>query len=78
MIFKITTLHAFISEDENGEEGVVSAQMQMPNGLTWVPMIMADEKRIQSLRPIAEKAARTQKKKIKLVRFSVREDLETL
>lgn len=74
MSFKIKTISAFIAEDENGEEGIVAHKI----GDSWCPLVMADEKRIQSVRPIAKKLSSESKKRVKLVRFSVREDLEIL
>lgn len=70
----IDSIYAFISEDENGE-GVCAAS----NGTALImPLIAADERRLELLKPIAQELARHTKKKIKLVKFSVREDLETI
>lgn len=78
--FRITTLHAFVSIDQDGDEGVCS--FMSDDGIHW-PMICADDARLKELRPIAEGLARVGAKmglpnKIKLVKFSVREDLDTL
>lgn len=72
---RIDTIYAFISSDETGE-GVCG--MPLPNGSGILPMIAADEKRLESLRPIAQMLASFTKKKIKLIKLSVREDLETI
>lgn len=63
----------FISVDETGE-GVVAA----PLGDQLVPLIAADEARLSSLRSLAKRVAGMTKKKIKLVKFSVREEIEEI
>ncbi len=72
--FKIKTIHAFIAEDKDGQEGLVG--MHTPDG--WVPFVCADEDRINSIRPIAEKIAQQQEKTIKLIKFSLREEIEVI
>lgn len=74
MTFKIKTISAYLAEDENGAEGIIGQFL----GDSWLPFVMADETRIQSLRPFAQKIKESSNKKVKLVRFSVREDLESL
>lgn len=69
--FKITSLKAFLAEDQDGTEGVVA---QFIPGMGMMPFVGADDARIESLRPFVKKMA--DKVKIKLVKFSVREDLE--
>lgn len=72
MGFKITELWAYISIADDGDEGICAIRL----GDTWMPLIMTDIARIISLRPHAEKIASDSKKKIKLVRFSQRTDVE--
>lgn len=74
MSFKIKDLWAYVSVADDGEEGICAVMMEN----TWMPMVMANEARIKSMRPIAEKMAKEQKKVIKFVKFSTRTDLETL
>lgn len=74
MSFKITTLSAFIATGDDGDEGIIGQKI----GDTFYPFVMADEDRIKQLRPMAEKIAQVSKKAVKFVRFSVREDIETL
>lgn len=74
MSFRIKTIHAFISIDQDDEEGVIG--QLMPDG-TWMPLICADEERLLSIRPMAEKIAQTGIK-VKLVRFTQREDVEEI
>lgn len=73
--FRITELWAFIAVGDDDEEGVIGAKM--PNG-SWLPFVMADNRRLEQLRPMAEDIAEASGKTVRLVRFSVREDIETL
>lgn len=76
MGFRIETLTAYVAVDPaDGDEGVVGHRM--PDGTT-MPLIGADETRIKDLRPYAEAVAAATGQQIKLVRFSVREDLEVI
>lgn len=70
---KIEVIYAFISIDEGPEdEGIVAARM----GDAWMPLVGADEDRIESLKPLAIDIAQVTGKRIVLARFSNREDLE--
>ena len=70
---KVDAIYAFISTDEGPEdEGIVA--MKVDN--TWLPMVGADEARMESLKPIARGIARITEKRIVLAKFSVREDQE--
>jgi hypothetical protein len=70
----IETLFAWLQLDEEGNEGVAAfcADNQ------WYPMIGADWERVRSLRPMAERIARLTGRPMRLVRFRVREEVETL
>jgi len=72
---KITTIKAYISIDDNGDEGICG--FMKPDG-QWLPMVCADDARVDSLRPLAEKIAKASGKLITLARFSVREDMEVI
>lgn len=72
---KITTIHAFIAEEEDGSEGLCAFQSP---GYGWIPMVAADPDRVQSLREYAEGIARSTGRPVKLIRFSVRSDLEVI
>jgi hypothetical protein len=67
-------MYAFISSDETGE-GVVG--MMLSDG-SHIPLIGADMDMIDTLRPIAQEIANDARCKIKLIRFSVREELEEI
>lgn len=69
---RIEQMYAFIAEDRGpGDEGVTAFK----GPLGWMPMVAADEARVESLREVAREMARAGKR-IKLVRFSVREEVE--
>lgn len=73
---RIAQIWAFVSIDDEGNEGVCAAQL-MGAG-SCVPLIAADEARLESLRPIAAQIAKLTNKTIKLVKFYRREDVETI
>lgn len=76
MSFRITELWAWVTIDpDDDEEGVVG--FTSPDGL-MMPLIMADKARLHSIRHVAEGIARHSGKTLKLIRVSVREDIETL
>jgi hypothetical protein len=70
---RIDAIWAFLSVDErDGNEGVMAATM----GINLVPLIAADEKRLASLRPLAQNMAERFGMKVRLVKFHVREVIE--
>ncbi len=70
--FKLKTVQAFVATDKDGTEGIIG--QLMPDN-SWMPFVGADEKRILALTPLAQKIATNIKQQIKLVKFSVREDV---
>ncbi len=66
-------MFAFIALDEDGTEGVVG----YPTSQGMLPLVGADMARVDSLRPYAQQIARSNGVPVTLVRFSVREDIET-
>lgn len=70
--FRITELLAYVAVGEDDEEGVCA--FMSPGGV-WHPMVMADRVRFRQLAPIAA-AMREMGQKIKLVRFTTREELD--
>lgn len=72
---KLDHIWAFISSDEKGE-GLISVPTPMGN----MPLIAGDERRLKDIRQLAMalKNAGVTKKGIKLIKFTGREDLETL
>lgn len=71
--FRIITLHAFIAKGSDNDEGVVAAKF----GDTWLPLIAADEKRLEQLKPLAQKAAAEAGVAVQLVRFVRGQVVET-
>ena len=72
---KIETIYAFIAtEKEPDDEGIVAMRI----GGNWIPLVAADEERVDSLRPIAQNIAKITRKKITLAEFKVREDVEVI
>ncbi len=72
---RIDKLWAYISRDERGNEGLCAATM--PNGML-LPLIAADQARLESLTPIAEALAKHAKFSIHLVEFTGRTELRTI
>ena len=68
---KILEMYAFVSQDKDGE-GIIG--MKGPDG-NWVPLVGAEMDRIESLKMIARKISKATDMKIRLIKFSKREDL---
>jgi hypothetical protein len=71
---RIDEIYAFISSDETGE-GVVA--MTLADGST-IPMIGADMARVNDLRKVAQQIADVMHIRIKLIKLSVREEVEEI
>jgi hypothetical protein len=74
---KINTLYAWISIDEYGNEGVLGAKTE--HG--WMPLVGADQDRIESFRPLAKEiAARGRREgfQVRLIKMDSRWDVEAL
>jgi hypothetical protein len=72
---QITEMYAFVAVDRDGDEGIIG--MRAPDG-SWMPLVGADKARVESLRSIAREIARASHREVRLLRFSVREELEVL
>lgn len=72
---KITELYAFVSVDEGGE-GVIGQTCVIGGKLTFMPFVCADKERMEMLKPVAKHIAEEMNKKVRLIRLSVREELE--
>jgi len=73
---RIDVIWAFVSVDpEDGNEGVLSAALLGPG--SQVPLIAADEARLNSLWPIARAIAKITGLRCRLVKFHTREVVET-
>lgn len=74
-IQRITELLMVISVDETGE-GVVSAPLPGSDAIS-VPLIAADRARFDSfVLPMAKAIAKMTKKKLKVIRMTVREEVQ--
>ncbi len=71
----IQELYAYVSVDpEDQNEGIIA--MATPSGP--LPLVGADIDRMKSLRKVAEDVAERSKIQVKLLRFSVREEIEVI
>lgn len=72
---RIEEMFAFVAEDSGpGDEGVIAANL----GGTWMPLVSANLARIESLRETAVQIGRLTGKRIRLLRFSHRVEVETI
>lgn len=74
-LLKIDDLHVFISKDAVGNEGIPA--VSLPNGM-MLPMVCADQERVDALRSYAQDIAEMTGTEIKLVRFFNREEVEVI
>ena len=74
MSFRVTEIWAWLAVGDDNEEGIVA--FQGPDG--GLPLVMADRTRLDSLRSLAEGVARQGDKTLRLVKFSVREEIDSL
>jgi hypothetical protein len=72
-LLRIDEIYAFIAQDRDGE----GLPAFMHNGM-MLPMVCADQARVDSLREVAKLMARESGNKITLCRFSVRQELEVI
>lgn len=72
---RITEIWAYVAIDgDDNNEGIVGAM----SAVGVVPLFAADKARVESYRPMAEEAARETGQKVKLVRFTEREEIEEI
>lgn len=70
---RIDSVHAALSVDDDGSEGVCAI---MSNG-QWLPLIAADEARLAFIRQAAEAIARAEGRRVRVVKFTGRVEVET-
>ena len=70
---RIDALWAFVSVDDDGNEGLCA--MPLPGLPGPIPLIAADEARLRSLIPMAERLAAAAKMRIRLIKLTTREEL---
>lgn len=71
---RIEQVYAFVVLDDDGTEGIPA--LAHPRTGAPLPMVGADMKRVNELRPAAEHIARDLGKKVTLCRFEIRTELE--
>jgi hypothetical protein len=74
-ILRIDEIWAFVSCDETGE-GICAAPLLGPGSV--VPLIAADKARLKSIMSVAQQLATASGKTVKLVKFTVREEVEEI
>lgn len=67
----IEEMFCFIATEENGDEGIPAFG---GNGMFY-PMVGADLERVEQLKPIAAQIAKVSNKKIRVVKFTSKEEL---
>ena len=75
---RIDALYAWVVQEPDGDEGVCSATMQYLGREMMMPLVGADIDRVKSLRQHARATRMMTGCPVRLVRFSMREDLEEL
>jgi len=73
-LLRIDKLWAYVSRDAEGNEGLCAASL---NGML-TPLIAADQERLASITPIAERIAAATGKSIVLVEFASRTELREI
>jgi hypothetical protein len=71
---QIRELYAYVAAVPPGDEGIFGINF----GGSWLPIVGADMARMRSLRAHAQACARASGERVRLVKFSVREDLEVI
>lgn len=73
-LLRIDEMFAFISKDENGNEGVCA--FKSPMG--WMPMVGADQKRADQLMAVAKDLVAETGKEIIFCKFSSRTEIQRI
>lgn len=71
---RIDELYAYVSVNDDGDEGLCAF---VADDGSWMPMVAADEARVEQMRPIAQGIVR-QGIPVRLLRFSTRSEIEVL
>ena len=72
---KIEEMYAFVTEDSGpDDEGIIG----MNTGMGWMPLVGADMKRVESLKPIAKRISQQIGKPVKLLHFVTRQEVEII
>ena len=75
---KIENLYCLFSQEEADGEGIIAKKEFLPrsNDSVWVPFICSDDELLDDMKREAANVSSKQKIKVKLVKFTVREELE--
>lgn len=73
--FDVAALWVALTRDVDGDESVPCAFNPLGQ---WVPLVAADEIRLDWVRAEAERVSREQHRVIRIVKFSTRTDLEVI
>lgn len=69
---RIEEMYAFVAEDSGPEdEGIIGMNL----GYGWMPLVGADFERVESLRQVARQIGAETGTKIKILRFTQREEM---
>lgn len=75
----VTEIYAFLGDDDNGKEGFVMVQLKRPDqDPMMVQLVAASLEEAEQYKVWAEAVAKGTGKKIRLVRFSVSEELAVI
>jgi hypothetical protein len=74
MQYKVKTIYAYIAEDESGNEGICA--MKNKDGHK-IPLFGTSLDSMNALKPYAKKIALGTNKGVRLVEFTLKEDIET-
>ena len=75
---KLETITAFLAIDHDGNEGICAIGTVGLEGERLTPMVCADQRRVEQMRPIARDIARKTGTRIVVAVFSVRTDIEEI
>lgn len=73
----IDEMWAWVSSDDDGE-GILAASMVLAGQQMMMPLVGADRARVESFRGLASQIAALEHRRVKLIRFSTREVIETI
>lgn len=71
---QITEIYVFIAKDKDGSEGIPAFTF----GSLMMPLVAADEARVESLREKAQKIATASGQALTLCKFTLRTELEVV
>lgn len=72
---RVDEIFAWLAVDTDGSEGIAGAEI---GSAGMIPLVGGDRARMDSLRPYAERVHRLTGLRIKLVRFTAREELDSI